>query len=549
MVRFRGIFAVIFIFVSGLSFGQDGHYMVFFKDKVGTPFSIDRPAEFLSEKSISRRAKQNIAIVEQDLPVNPNYVRQIRDLGVITYYPSRWMNGLLIEARRDKVEEIIALDFVRNVEYVAPARNLQSARLDDAKEAKDFNLVKGIKQVFQTQTITRQLEIHGIQEMHSAGFRGDGMMIAVLDDGFRGHNTSTALTHLSQRNKILDRYDFAIHTDNLTTGFTHGTRVLSIIASERSDFIGSAPDAFYLLYVTEDSRWEMRIEEYNWLFGAERADSVGVDIIQTSLGYGSGFTDPQFSYTPSQMDGKTSVIARSAEIAFSKGIFLVNSAGNYGNVAWRIIATPADAENVLAVGAINGNGVIANFSSRGPTADGRTKPDVMAVGSGTILVNQNGTRTNESGTSFAAPVMTGFIANIWQEFPYLTNAQLFDFVKRSGDRVNNPDNDFGFGVPHYTRLRELLITSTRGDEAERLWVFPNPAEHVINISSGRIFQPGKDLQIQILDMSGRSVYADNAYSSDGALRTELSLISLKPGVYVLKVNDGKKMAYARVVKK
>ena len=255
----------------------------------------------------------------------------------------------------------------------------------------------------------------GIDRMHQEGFRGDGLLVAIFDSGFRNYTNLPAFSHLIDREGIIQTFDYTKNSVSVENNFDHGLRVLSVLGAD-AEMIGAVPQANYILAITENEVSEYRIEEYNWLFAAEMADSAGVDVINTSLGY-SVFDDESMSYTQDQMDGETTVISRAASIAASKGIVLVASAGNEGNNAWGTITAPADSEHLLAVGAVNNLADLANFSSTGPSADGRIKPDVVAQGVNTQLTNSQGTVTFQNGTSFSAPLVAGLAAGLMEAFP------------------------------------------------------------------------------------------------------------------------------------
>lgn len=540
------------LLLSASSIAQDGYYMVFFTDKNNTPYSLDRPLEFLSQRALDRRAKQGIALSAEDLPVNPSYVEGVQDLEVLTYHTSKWFNGLLVEASEDQLDALEGLSFVDSVLFVAPPRNLGNARQANKKT---FDPIGGLTQIFSSQNAAAQLSLNSIDEMHENGFEGQGMLIGVFDDGFFNYPTNPGFAHLVEGNRVVDTYDFTNHKSEVSdVPYAHGINVLSIIGARptpSADLTGAAPEASFLLYVSEDSRWEYRVEEFNWIFAAERADSTGVDIINTSLGYTNGFGSSAMNYTPADMDGKTTVISRGAEKAFSKGIFLVASAGNYGSGSWRVIASPADAEHVLAVGATNSAGVLAGYSSRGPTADGRVKPDAMSMGQGTFALRSHGARFSTTGTSFSAPLITGFVANIWQEFPDFTNQQLLDFIRKAGDRYENPDADFGYGFPNYQRLKDLLITSVASNEEEGvIHAFPNPFLEQLQIQSTGVFEPNALLNIDLYDMAGRAVMNHKlSTGQQGRFSSLLETGNVPPGLYILKLNDGRQQKFLRVIKR
>ena len=443
-------------------------YMVFFNDKAGTPYSIENPEEFLSQRALDRRTRQNIPLVANDLPVNPQYVNEVANQGAATFFTTKWMNGVLVEMTAADVPTIEALSFVSHVEFVAPGAQLLTDNADGDEYASVASAEDMEATDFQNQMI-------GIDQMHELGFRGQNMLIAIFDNGFNGLSQISAFTHLREQNHILYTYDFTEDVSQVENVEDHGTRVLSVMAADSEElYTGSAPDATYILSVTEDDG-EYRVEEYNWLFAAERADSAGVDLIQASLGYNI-FTDPAMSYTYEQMDGQTTVVTRAANLAGSKGIFVVTSAGNEGNrSSWPYIKAPADSEQVLAIGAVNSTLNKAGFSSIGPSADGRTKPDVAALGVATSTISETGSVFPSSGTSFAAPLVAGLAAGLWTAYPELTNNELRDLIRQSAHQANTPDDLLGFGIPNFNTALQIAEEIDL-PLVNELTIYPNPVE-------------------------------------------------------------------------
>ena len=264
---------------------------------------------------------------------------------------------------------------------------------------------------------SNQIEMLKGEVLHQNNFTGEGMQIAILDAGFPNVDNFAAFKHIQDNNQILGGYDFVQRNEDFYTGYSHGMSVLSTIAGFlENEFVGTAPDAEFYLFITEDYDNETPLEESLWVEAAEKADSLGVDVINTSLGY-TTFDNPNYNYTYNDMDGKTTFISRGAEIAFSRGLLLVNAAGNEGDTLWHYISAPADAESVLSIGAVNAVGTIAPFSSYGPTSDGSIKPDVCAQGSECIHYKCSGNIATSNGTSFASPILAGVITCLWQAFP------------------------------------------------------------------------------------------------------------------------------------
>jgi len=419
-------FVAVFILLTGLigSVIAQDRYAVYFKFKPQTTFTLNKPQEFLTQKAIDRRTREKIQADSTDLPVSKKYVDAVKAKADYLLYESKWLNAAVLVTTKVKADEIKALPFVAKVELVGIGYlNNPNLRLnippDASKEPKKRKeeTISTRELQLNENTYDFQNQLIGIPEMHQEGFRGKGITIAVFDAGFPGVNTASSLIHLQTNKQIISTRDFVrpwntnVYTDN-----QHGTNVLSLIASnEPGKMLSGAPEANYILVMTEEVATEYRVEEYNWVRGAEYADSLGVDIISSSVGYWD-FDDPTMNYTVADLDGKTTVITKGATFAAKKGILVVNSAGNYGSGVSSLVA-PADAKGILAIGSVNKDLTVSGFSSRGPTGDGRIKPDLAAMGNGTALVRSNGTVGFSNGTSFSAPQISALAAGLWQARP------------------------------------------------------------------------------------------------------------------------------------
>ncbi len=510
-------------------------YIVFFKDKAATSYTVTNPQQFLSAKAIERRTKQGIAITEEDFPVNSSYISQVKATGAKTYFSSRWMNCVLVETTANVIDQIRILPTVGSIEFVAPNKKLSSARVRKVRSKKEMTLA--------TATIN-QLQQIGLNEMQADGYRGEGINIAVLDSGFPGVNTASAFQHIFQENRLIDSYDFIAKSGNVYGYDDHGTEVLSVIgAYSENSFNGGAYKANFHLYVTEDAGSEYRIEEYNWLFAAERADSAGVDVINSSLGYNT-FDDESMDYNKTQLDGKTAVISRAAAKAIAKGIVVVCSAGNEGSNSWRQVTPPADVNGILAIGAVTAAGARSSFSSVGPTADNRIKPDVMALGSGTSVIRPSGTSGTESGTSVASPLIASMAAGVLQAHPGITVQDVYRSIIRSSSQSANPDNLNGYGIPNYEGINEYFAIEGYDDE---ITIYPNPVTS--SSVSIAIKHPSTEaIQVVIYNAQGKLMMETSTviYWLTNPVRYDIS--SFGPGVYIVKVKSGEQVKTMRLVK-
>ncbi len=448
--NFLKLVLLSFLFFGNVSAQTKYKYLVLLKDKNNSTFSINSPLDYLSQKAIDRRFKQGIPINTSDLPPNANYISAVQEAGAKVIYRSRWMNALLIEATEIQKNAILNLSFVKGIEFNRPLKQAKKQAVSDKFEIeKTMSLNYG--------DALAQIQLLGADAMHNLGYHGEGILVALLDDGFLNVNTSACLSHLVSNNRIVKVFDFVDNDNSVYAQGGHGTAVLSTMAGYiDNQMISPAFNASVALFRTEDNATETPLEEANWLFAAEMADSLGADIISSSLGY-SVFDNAADNYTPAMMDGKTSLSTRAGDLATERGMVVVVSAGNAGTSSWGIITAPADADSVLAVGAVDRAGVYASFSSRGNSADGRTKPDVVAVGSATALCNTSGSVATSNGTSFSAPLVAGLAAGFWQAFPYLTAQEVTRCIRKSGHQFLNPTLQLGFGYANFTRASAVVV--------------------------------------------------------------------------------------------
>ena len=494
---------------------QSSRHIVRFSDKRATTFSLSSPSGFLSPKALQRRSRFGIRIASTDLPVCKAYVDSVSALpDVRVMHASRWLNQLLvITTNTSSLKRISEFPFVRSTRPVArrsaPLTIEGGGMEDKVTDLTDAQQVSqdaalGYYNYGQTKP---QIDIHKGAFLHENGYRGRGMVVAVLDAGYRGYLTNPALDSLRNGNRIMATWDFVMNEASVNEDDAHGLYCLSIMASNRPGLlVGTAPEASYLLFRTEDAFSEYPVEEHNWAVAAERADSLGADLITSSLGY-STFDDPSYNHRYADMNGNTTTVTRAADMAVAKGMIVTNSAGNEGSSSWKFITAPADGDSVLAVGATNSNRLVAAFSSYGPSADGRVKPDIASVGSGTIVANTLGQPAAGSGTSFSNPNIAGLIVCLWQAFPEFRNTEIADAVKRSSDRWANPDDRSGYGIPDMKAAYEWLGRQRAVREAARILgpsrfkAWPSPFKE----SFGFALRPvaGGNVEMELLDMQGR----------------------------------------------
>lgn len=515
-----------------------GVFWIYFSDKEGNSYQIDQPAQFLSERSVNRRAMQGLAVDMRDLPVSSAYLNEIEAMGVEIKHVSRWLNGIAMVQMHDTTfQKILLLPFTDTVPW-EPARD--ELYFPQKSGQARFNPPLESPPAFDYGIAREQVEQVRTSGLHDLGYTGSGVWIGVLDAGFYNVDSLPSFIPLIDEGRILGTRNYVNESSIYRQSSSHGMSVLSIMAGEwDGNMMGTAPHASYLLCMTENSDQETRIEEIAWIEAAEYADSLGVDVINTSLGY-SNFDGVIYDYTYADMDGLSTYISRAASLTASRGIILCSSAGNEGNDDWFYITAPADATDILCVGAVDSTNLLANFSSRGPSYDARIKPDITAMGRASGVQHRSGELARGNGTSFASPVMTGSVAALWQAFPELPAIDLMRKIKQSAHRSMNPDASYGFGTPNmlyaYHTITRIPVHFSSGE----MEVWPNPAGEHITI---KISESGEQ-QVRIYDLNGRVIF-----SRQMQLPGEMALPeTLNSGIYIIEIRTTGNIYRSRLLK-
>ncbi len=537
------------ICTTAVLFAQD-RYVIQIKDKNNSPFSLSNPSAFLSVKSIQRRNNQGIAIDSADLPVNPAYISQISATGAAILGRSKWLNTVTIQASNPAVlASINALPFVQSVENVGRISHGSGTGRNKFSDEKLFaeksilNSDNYKKTSFNYGLSLNQISMIGGDIMHNNGYTGNGKTIAVIDAGFFNADNMDAFDSLFATGKILGTWDFTDDNSNVFDDANHGSHVLSIMGGNwPGNIVGTAPHASYWLLRSEYGPAEYIIEEYDWAEAAEFADSVGADIINSSLGY-TEFDDPAQNHTYADMNGDATPVTRAADFAAQKGMVVCNSAGNSGNGPWYFIGAPADADSILTIGGVDDMGNYVSFSSKGPTSDGRIKPDLAAQAFGTYVADvNNGGVFPGSGTSFSCPIIAGAAACLWQCHPASTAMQIMQALRQSASQFSNPDSFLGYGIPDLPQACLILSSSYNFHEHHGNNLFltgPNPFYNELKFA----FFPDNShfVQILMIDFTGKIVFSKNLNVDHHNMVNHYSINEpLSSGMYllILKTENG-----------
>lgn len=547
------LFCAFLIPLFALSQTSPKVYWFQFTDKGNTPYSLEQPQEFLSQRAIDRRNRQGISLDSTDLPVDPAYIQAVVDEGAIYLTQSKWFNSVTVAVFNDEIRDsILDLPFIRSNQPVARRPEPQSPKENKWSE---YELTKSVSDLAYSENdygfAFNQIDMLGGVSLHNQGYRGEGMVIAVLDAGFPNVNTDEAFQTMRDNGRLLGGWDFVSKDDLIFEDHPHGLSVLSTMASYLPGrFIGTAPEASYLLCRTENANSEFPIELDYWVAGAEFADSAGADVINSSLGY-TTFDQEQFDFTYADMDGNTIRGSKGADMAASKGILVVNSAGNSGNDAWRYIGAPADGDSVLAIGAVTADGAMASFSSFGPSADGDVKPNVCAQGFQATVLSTSGSVVSGNGTSFAGPIMAGMAACLWQaNYETATNMDIFRAIEQSAHLYDDPADDYGYGIPNFAKANLALrgLNPEDPDKSELFPLYPNPFNDAFQ---GTFYShEEQEVLIRLVNSLGQEVRRIEAVADaiSGATFTFNGLQDLHEGVYTLQIVTEERKYFRKLVK-
>lgn len=516
-------------------------FRIHFADKDNTPYTIGNPAAFLTQRAIDRRTRLNIPVDQSDLPVTPAYVDTALALpGAKLHMISKWFNYMVLLLNdSSQILNLQGKPYISRIEYVAfyptgvhkPAKTNIDPLTGTLPTAKVTGNAAYYGQAYnQTSTVNGDY-------LHDIGWKGEGKLIAVLDEGFESVDTGPAFDSMRANGRLVDQYNYSKASANVYVDGTHGTNSLSAIAGNMpGTYVGSAPDAMYALYITEIRGSEQVIEMDNIMAAAERADSIGADIITISLGYDQfNLPSPSYSLKYADIDGKSTIAAKAANTATSKGILFIASAGNEGGGSWNYILTPGDADSALTIGSVGLNKVPAGSSGYGPNAAGHIKPDVCMVGQPGYVMSGSNVPFAANGTSIATPQIAGWAACLMQASGTFTPFQIRDAIQKSANVYNNPGVQLGYGVPNFHYALQLLnIPESKGMPNADEWAKAGPVPFV-NIINLKVYRElNGQLDVTITDISGKVVFAQQERVLKGTQTVQLDVHEIPSGVYFLK---------------
>lgn len=530
---------------------------LFLKDKPNAATVLQHPRDILSDKALDRRNIHGIQLDEKDVPIHPEYYNQLKNEGnIIILGKSKWLNAVHIQGTVSQINGLLPnFPFIESIEFANKSLNTGAKKRDKQIQPNHYQKFTNTNTDFNYGDADNQIKMLKGDFLHTEwNLTGQDQIIAVIDAGFPNVNTLDAFQRIRDNNQILGGYNFADRNDNIYTRNNHGTHVLSTIAGYlEGEFVGTAPDAKFYLFISEIAESETVLEETLWVEAAERADSLGVNVINTSLGY-TTYDNSDHSHSYADMDGKTTFISRGAEIAASRGMFIVNSVGNSGNSSWKYMGAPADAASVISVGAVNASGNIASFSSFGPTSDNRIKPEIVSQGASAAIINfSSGETSTSNGTSFSSPIIAGLIAclngisnNTFKSqinYDYITEA-LKESVYESADRYDNPTNQYGYGLPDFEKAIKIYFPKVANIESfkfSNLKVSPNPVTSIFSISN--LDDDFSEYSIKLYNILGKEVFKISKLTSN-----EINISNFDRGIYILKIQKGNQQKNIKLIK-
>lgn len=532
---------VFLLVLSGFWVQAQEDAWVYFTAKTNGQAYFENPLSMLSQRALDRRANQGIALDIKDVPIEQTRIDQVEGVAnVAVFAQSKWLNAVHVRGAIAAIRSLENLAFVDRVDFANNA--LDVAGKIHSKDSQKINKKFETLVEFPYGNSANQIQMLNGHLLHQQDFTGSGKIIAVLDAGFPEVDVAQPFARLRDNNKILGGYNFVDRNNDYYSRNSHGTLVLSTMGGYKAnELVGTAPDASYYLFITEDINSETPLEESLWVEAAETADSLGVDIINSSLGY-FNYDNPAYSYDYADMNGITAFASRGADVAFSRGMVVVVSAGNSGGSSNPNIGVPADAINVLTIGAVKSDESYAAFSSIGPSADGRVKPDVVAKGQSATVSSTSGAIITASGTSFSGPIIAGMVASFWQAAPWMTNAQVMQFVKQSADQFLNPDTEKGYGVPDFQQALNIANLAVPEQDVKPFFVYPNPMQDALFVSFPDDFGMA---EIVIYNQLGQQMTKQQIARGNHSVNVS----DLQSGVYYYKIISAKITQSGKVIKR
>lgn len=527
--------------ISSIGFAQNEDALVFFADKENVEIALANPITILTQEALDRKYLHNIPIDERDVPLNETYKAEISNQsGITVYAKSKWLNAIYVQGTKSNIENLLNLEFVTDIEFMNKDFNrpfklqtpVDKFEIENRQYPENYNYGAA----------SNQIEMLNVDMLHDEGFTGAGITVAFMDNGYPRVLSNRAFETMRNENRLLGYYDFVDRVTNPDGTGNHGAHTLSTAAALiEGEYVGTGPNGSYYLFITEDGRQESPVEEAYWVEALERADSLGVFVTNTSLGY-QEFDNHSYDHTYSDLDGQTTIGSRGANHAFDKGMLNVVSAGNSA-MGFGYVNSPADAPGALTIGAVDSDGDYAWFSSFGPTYDGRVKPDVMAQGQGAAIVSTYGNVDHSNGTSFSAPIIAGAVASLWEAAPHLTNAEIMQIIRESADKYHNPTDLLGYGIPDFElalmMVKELHVENQK---QEALFaVYPNPVKTQLNIS----FPKNVSTATLVLhDVLGKQILQQQITAS----QNQVNFSGLKSGLYIATITSNNKTTSFKIIK-
>ncbi len=557
-LRIAVFFAFVTLLFAGTANARQFAYRVNFTDKNSTTFRLDSPLSYLSARAVLRRTTQSITIDSTDIPVNKWYIDSVLVLtGGKLHEASRWLNMcIILISDSTLIHALDTISFVTGYSFEAYYSGIlhktTPKKVEKLTNVNNAERVTSGDAAYYNLTWAQTNMVNG-NYLHDLGYKGAGKIIAVFDAGFSYTDTHIGFDSLRASGRIIDEHNFVLDTSYIYAYDPHGTEVLSTMAGYvPNTFVGSAPLAMYALYISEDDNTEQPIEMINMLCAAERADSIGADIITESLGYDL-FDNPTFGLNYStDLDGKTTVAAIAANKATQKGLLWVATAGNDGTgyLTWgNHILTPGDADSALTIGSVEPTGIIAASSGYGPNAAGQLKPDVCTQGQPATVFSTTDYNSAD-GTSFSTPQIAGWAACLWEGCPNAKPYQLKQAIRQCANKFTTPDNQYGYGIPNFQCVSQLLsVKDTPNPEQINNWIttLQNPFTVTLNLSI--VAGVSENIHFEIMDAIGKSVVSmDNYFVTGYYLPFSINTSYFPSGIYFLKATSSKQQKVIKLLK-